>query len=178
MRFDAAPLLGAFVIGLEPRIDQRGAFARVFCAREFAALNLETTFVQANIAISKLPATVRGMHYQRAPYSEVKLVRCVRGSIFDVIVDLRRESPTYLKWFGMELSEENALAMYVPKGFAHGYESLSENASVHYMVNEYYAPDAEKGCRYDDPALAINWPLAVGNVSEKDTKWPLLAVQI
>jgi len=174
MRFEPTPLPGAHLIALDPRVDERGMFARAFCAQEFAAQGLETVFVQANVSTNRFAGTVRGMHFQRAPHAEVKLVRCIKGAIYDVIVDMRTESDTYLRWFGAELSEDNGAAMYVPKGFAHGYQALTDGATVFYLVSAFYAPQAEGGLRFDDPRLAIAWPRAVTEISAKDAKWPLL----
>ncbi|HZQ14632.1 MAG TPA: dTDP-4-dehydrorhamnose 3,5-epimerase [Pseudolabrys sp.] len=174
MRFAPTALAGAYLIHLEPRVDERGLFARAFCAREFADHGLEPNYVQANISTNTRVGTVRGLHFQRAPHAEVKLVRCVKGAVYDVIVDVRENSKTYRRWFGAELSDANGLTMYVPQGFAHGYQALSDGATVFYMVSAFYAPQAEGGLRFDDPKLAIEWPLAVAEVSEKDAKWPLL----
>lgn len=175
MRFTPTPLAGAYLVHLEPHVDERGLFARAFCAAEFAAQGLETSFVQANISTNKQAGTVRGLHFQHAPHAEVKLVRCVKGALFDVVVDMREGSPTYLRWFGAELSDENGLMMYVPRGFAHGYQSLSDEAAAFYMVSAAYAPEAEGGLRFDDPKLAIDWPRPAAAVSGKDAQWPLLA---
>ena len=174
MRFEQTPLAGSYLVHLDPRVDARGTFARAFCAQEFVAHALETSFVQANISTNARAGTVRGMHFQRAPHAEVKLVRCTRGAIYDVIVDMREGSKTYLRWYGAELSEENGLMMYVPKGFAHGYQALSDGATAFYMVSSFYAPDSEGGLRFDDPRLAIKWPRAISEFSDKDAKWPLL----
>jgi len=174
MRFSATPLTGALLVHLDPRVDARGTFARAFCAREFAAESLETSFVQSNISTNTHAGTVRGMHFQREPHAEVKLVRCIHGAIYDVIVDMRRESATYLSWFGAELSADNGLMMYVPKGFAHGYQAMSDGAAVLYMVSAFYEPSSEGGLRANDPALAIAWPRAVSGLSDKDAAWPLL----
>jgi dTDP-4-dehydrorhamnose 3,5-epimerase len=174
MRFEPTPLGGAYLVHLDRRADPRGTFARAFCAQEFAAEGLETTFVQANISTNVRAGTVRGLHFQREPHAEVKLVRCCKGAIYDVVVDLRDESQTYLRWFAVELSEEGSVAMYVPKGFAHGYQVLTDGATVFYMVSAFYAPDAEGGLRFDDPKLAITWPRAVTDISDKDARWPLL----
>ena len=174
MRFEQTPLAGSYLVHLDPRVDARGTFARAFCAQEFAAHGLETSFVQANISSNARAGTVRGMHFQRAPHAEVKLVRCTRGAIYDVIVDMREGSKTYLGWFGAELSEENGRMMYVPKGFAHGYQALSDGATAFYMVSSFYAPDSEGGLRFDDPRLSIKWPRAISEFSDKDAKWPLL----
>src|SRR5262249_48969897 len=133
-----------------------------------------TTFVQANISTTAIAGTVRGMHFQREPHAEVKLVRCIKGSIYDVIVDVHEGSQTYLRWFGVELSADNGLAMYVPQGFAQGFQAMTDGATVLYMVSAYYAPKSEGGLRVDDPKLSIAWPRVVAELSEKDTKWPLL----
>jgi dTDP-4-dehydrorhamnose 3,5-epimerase len=174
MRFTPTTLADAYLIHLDPRGDERGMFARAFCAREFAEQGLETAFVQANISSNRRAGTVRGMHFQRGADAEVKLVRCVNGAIYDVIVDMREDSETYLRWFGAELSQDNGLMMYVPKGFAHGYQALTDGATVFYLVGAYYAPAAEDGLRFDDPRLSIKWPRIVSDVSDKDLKWPLL----
>jgi dTDP-4-dehydrorhamnose 3,5-epimerase len=174
VRFEPTALAGAYLIHLEPRVDERGLFARAFCAQEFAGQGLETSYVQSNISTNTRAGTVRGLHFQRAPQAEVKLVRCVKGVIYDVIVDMRAGSPTYLRFFGAELSDANGLMMYVPKDFAHGYQALSDGASVFYMVSAFYAPQAEGGLRFDDPRLAIKWPRPVSDVSDKDARWPLL----
>jgi dTDP-4-dehydrorhamnose 3,5-epimerase len=174
MRFSRTQLADAYLVHLDARVDQRGSFARAFCAQEFAAEGLETTFVQANISTSAKAGTLRGMHFQREPYAEVKLVRCVKGAIYDVVVDIREHSLTYLRWFGAELSEDNGLMMYVPKGFAHGYQALTNGATVFYMVSAYYEPGSEGGLRFDDPRLSITWPRVISEISDKDAKWPLL----
>jgi dTDP-4-dehydrorhamnose 3,5-epimerase len=174
MKFEQTSLAGACLVYLEPREDERGMFARTFCAREFAAEGLETTFVQANVSTNGRSGTIRGMHFQRAPDAEVKLVRSIKGAIYDVVVDMREDSATYLRWFGAELSEGNGLAMYVPKGFAHGYQALTDGAAVFYFVSAFYAPQSEGGLRFDDPKLAIRWPRAVSEISAKDATWPLL----
>jgi dTDP-4-dehydrorhamnose 3,5-epimerase len=174
MRFAPIDLAGAYAIHLEPRQDARGSFARAFCAQEFAARALETAFVQANISVNARAGTLRGLHFQRAPHEEVKLVRCVKGAVYDVIVDLRDGSPTFRQSFGTELSEANGLMLYVPKGFAHGYQALTDGATVFYMVSAFYAPENEAGLRYDDPKLAIRWPRPARDISDKDAQWPLL----
>ena len=174
MRFQPLPLHGAYLIDLERRRDSRGTFARAFCAQEFAAHGLETNFVQANMSTTARAGMVRGMHFQRPPHAEVKLVRCIGGAIHDVIVDLRPDSPTYRRWFGAELSAENGRMMVVPRGFAHGFQARTDDATTFYMVSAFYAPEAEGGVRHDDPALAIAWPLAVTEISDKDSQWPLL----
>lgn len=174
MIFEKTPLEGAYTVAPEPREDARGYFARAFCAREFADHGLETKFVQANLSFNAKAGLVRGMHFQADEDAEVKLVRCMCGAIYDVIVDVRPTSPSYLQWFGAELSEDNGLAMYVPRGFAHGYQSLTDGATAHYMVSAYYAPQAEGGLRHNDPAIGICWPRTVTDLSDKDAAWPLL----
>ncbi len=175
MIFHSTPLSDAYTIAWEARQDDRGLFARAFCAEEFSRQGLRTSFTQANISSNRLAGTVRGMHFQAEPHAEVKLVRCVKGALYDVIVDNRPESPTYLRWFGAELSDANGLMMYVPQGFAHGYQALSDDATAFYLVSTPYAPHAEAGLRHDDPRLAIRWPLPVASVSLKDSSWPLLS---
>jgi len=172
MRFDTTNLDGAWLIGLEPANDQRGFFARTFCTREFAERGLETTFVQHSTSFSTTRGTIRGMHFQREPAAEVKVVSCVRGAIYDVIVDLRKTSPTYRRWQGFELSAENRRRLYIPAGYAHGFQTLSDDAEVEYLISEFYAPGSASGVRYDDPAFAISWPLSVTSISEKDRAWP------
>jgi dTDP-4-dehydrorhamnose 3,5-epimerase len=167
-------LSGACLVQLEPRIDARGTFARAFCAREFAAQGLTASFMQANISTNLKAGTVRGLHFQNAPHREAKLVQCVKGSIYDVVVDIREESATYLRWTGVELSDSNGVMIYVPEGFAHGYQTLSDGANVLYLVSEFYTPEVEGGLRCNDPKLGIKWPLAVSDISEKDGRWPLL----
>jgi dTDP-4-dehydrorhamnose 3,5-epimerase len=174
MIFDETPLKGAYVIELERLEDERGFFARTFCANEFADHGLEPVVAQANLSFNPRAGTLRGMHYQVAPSEEVKLVRCTGGAIVDVIVDLRPESPTYLGHFGLELSADNRKALYVPKSFAHGYQTLVDDSEVVYQVSEFYAPGREQGLRHDDPALGIEWPVPVSVISEKDRGWPLL----
>lgn len=174
MKFEPLPLAGAFLVSLEKREDARGLFARAFCQNEFKSHGIDVDIMQANLSTNTTAGTVRGMHFQRAPNEEIKLVRCIRGAVFDAIVDLRPNSATFGKWFGAQLSEENGRMMVVPKGFAHGYQALTDHATVFYMVSANYAPEAEGGVRYDDPAIGIEWPLPVSGVSDKDRQWPLL----
>jgi dTDP-4-dehydrorhamnose 3,5-epimerase len=174
MKFQQIPLEGAFLVSLDKRCDDRGMFARTFCKNEFGANGIFVDIVQSNISTNERAGIVRGMHFQREPHAEVKLVRCTRGAIYDVIVDIREGSPTYGLWYGVELSEENGLLIVVPKGFAHGYQALTDGATTFYMVTTAYAPNTESGLRHDDPNLKIKWPLAVTEVSEKDRRWPLL----
>lgn len=175
MKFTGLEIPGSFLIDLEPFVDDRGFFARAWCADEFAAAGIDAAFVQANIGRNKHRGTLRGLHYQEAPHAEAKLVRCTRGAVYDVLVDLRPESPTYRAWFGSELSAENHRMLFVPEGCAHGYQSLTDDAEVYYQVSSRYAPGAERGIRYDDPAIGVRWPLPISNISPKDRAWPLLA---
>jgi dTDP-4-dehydrorhamnose 3,5-epimerase len=175
LHFHETKLPGAFIVELDRKEDARGFFARAFCAHEFAAHRLNPRVVQANLSYSEHLGTVRGLHYQRPPAAEPKLVRCVRGSVWDVIVDLRPGSPSYLQHLGVELSAGNRCAIYVPDGFAHGNQSLTDGAELLYLMGEYYTPGCQRGIRYDDPALAIQWPLPVSVISEQDQNWPLLA---
>ena len=168
MIFTETPIPGAFLIDLEKRGDDRGFFARAFCETEFAAHQLVTHFVQVNNSLSAQKGTLRGMHYQLAPQAETKLVRCIRGSLYDVILDLRPGSSTFGKSFGAELSAENRRMMYVPKGFAHGFITLTDVAEAFYFVDEFYAPDRERGVRWNDPKFQISWPLAPVVLSDKD----------
>ena len=174
MRFIETALKGAYVIELEEKRDPRGFFARSFCAREMREHGLRPEVVQCNVSFNHKTGTLRGMHYQLAPAMESKLVRCIRGAIFDVIVDLRPDSPTHLKHFGVELSDKNRRALYVPEMFAHGYQALTDGAEVTYQVSQEYSPGCERGLRHDDPALDIHWPVPVTVISEKDAAWPLI----
>jgi dTDP-4-dehydrorhamnose 3,5-epimerase len=174
MIFKETPLRGAFVLELEKRDDPRGFFARAFCQNEFKAHGLKPIIAQVNVARSHLKGTLRGMHFQYPPAAEAKLVRCTRGAILDIIVDLRPESPTYLRHFSIELNEDNQHALYVPARFAHGYQVLRDNTDATYSADEFYTPSAEAGLRYDDPKLSLSWPLPIASISEKDQKFPLL----
>lgn len=172
MIFTDTALHGAFVLELEKREDSRGFFARTFCQKEFEAHGLDPAVAQCNIAFNKRRGTLRGLHFQRKPYEEAKLVRCTRGAVYDVIVDLRRDSPTFKRWIGVELSADNRRMLYVPPGFGHSYQTLEDNAEVLYLVSQFYAPDHASGVRYDDPAFAIRWPLEITEISEQDRRWP------
>jgi len=174
MIFAETTLAGAFVIELEPHGDERGFFARAFCRREFAEHGLNPEIVQANVAFNRERGTLRGMHFQYPPAAETKLVRCTRGAILDIIVDLRPESPTYLEHVAVELTDENRLALYVPERFAHGYQVLADETETSYQVGEFYTPEAEGGLRHDDPRLGLSWPLPVTAISDKDRAWALL----
>jgi dTDP-4-dehydrorhamnose 3,5-epimerase len=161
-----------WLIHLEPARDTRGFFARTFCVREFAEHGLETNYPQHSISFSARKGTLRGLHYQRAPHAEVKLVRCIKGVIWDVIVDIRSESPTYRQWQSFELSGSNGHQLYIPKGFAHGFQTLNDDVEVNYLISEPYAAAAACGIRYNDPAFGFTWPLPVSEISEQDLHWP------
>jgi len=173
MELRETPLSGAFLIDLSKRGDSRGFFARLFCEREFAAAGLEENFVQINDSLSAREGTLRGLHYQLPPLQEVKVVRCIRGALWDCIVDLRPESPSFKRWFGVTLSADNRTMLYVPRGFAHGFVTLSDDAEVVYLVSAPYAPDHERGLRWNDPLFAIEWPRQPVELSDKDSNWPL-----
>ena len=172
MKFVEIELAGAYLIDIEKLQDERGFFARGYCSQEFAAQGLASRLVQSNISFNLKKATLRGMHYQVMPFAETKLVRCTRGAVYDVIIDLRRESKTFKKWFGVELTEENYRMLYVPEGFGHGFQTLADRSEVVYHVSEFYTPNAEQGIRYDDPQFGIRWPLNVQIISQKDKTWP------
>jgi dTDP-4-dehydrorhamnose 3,5-epimerase len=172
MDFLETRLAGACVIALKRFEDHRGFFARAFCRDELAAHGLNPNIAQLNIGYSHKRGTLRGLHFQIAPHEEAKLVRCTRGAVFDVIVDLRPNSPTYGQWFGVELTAHNALMLYAPEGFAHGYETLSDDTEAYYLTSAPYAPSAARGIRYDDPAFAIDWPIPVAVISDVDRTWP------
>jgi dTDP-4-dehydrorhamnose 3,5-epimerase len=173
MRFQETKILGAWVIDLEPIEDARGFFARVWSQRELADHGLETRVAQCNVSFNKRRGTLRGMHFQRAPHEEVKLIRSIRGILYDVIIDLRPDSPTYKRWVAVELSGENRRALYIPGGVAHGFQTLEDDVEVFYMMSESYTPVAEAGVRWDDPSFGIEWPLrSPTEISDKDASWP------
>jgi dTDP-4-dehydrorhamnose 3,5-epimerase len=174
MHFSDANIVGAKLIDPNPHQDRRGRFLRAWCAREFADHGINFSPVQANMGFSMQKGTVRGMHFQEAPALEAKLVRCTRGAIFDVVLDLRPESPSYGKWYGVELSSENGRMLYVPEQCAHGYQTLEDCTEMYYMASEFYTPSAVRGVRFDDPAFGIRWPLPATVVSEQDHNWPLV----
>jgi dTDP-4-dehydrorhamnose 3,5-epimerase len=173
--FTETKLSGAFIIDLERREDDRGFFARAFCQNEFSEHGLKPVIAQANIGFNRERGCVRGMHFQYPPAAETKVVRCTRGAVLDIIVDLRPESPTYLEHVSVELTADNHRAIYIPERFAHGYQALEDETETSYQVGEFYTPGVEGGLRYDDPALGLSWPLPVSVISEKDAAWPLLA---
>jgi dTDP-4-dehydrorhamnose 3,5-epimerase len=172
MIFSETPLAGAFVIELEPFVDERGSFARTFDADEFALRGLNAAVVQCNVSLNTRRGTLRGMHYQADPYGECKLVRCTRGSIFDVIVDVRKGSPTRCGWFGVELTESNGRMLFIPEGVAHGFQTLTDSAEVHYQMSQVYIPEASRGVRWNDPAFGIDWPDGDRVISDKDQRYP------
>lgn len=173
MRFTQLVLAGAYLIDIEAHEDDRGFFARTFCAREFTDHGLSTTVAQCSSSFNKSRGTLRGMHFQAAPYEEAKVVRCTSGRIFDVIVDLRRESPTYASWHGVELTGENHRMLYVPRGFAHGFQTLEDDSEVFYQISVEYVPSASRGIRWNDPSLAIKWPITEGlTISARDEALP------
>jgi dTDP-4-dehydrorhamnose 3,5-epimerase len=174
MIFTESKLSGAFIIDLERREDSRGFFARAFCQEEFKQHGLKPIIAQANIAFNHRKGTIRGMHFQYPPAAETKLVRCTRGGIVDIIVDLRPESPTYLQHAAVELNEDNYRALYVPERFAHGYQVLRDNTDTSYQVGEFYTPGVEGGLLFDDPRLGLRWPLPVSVISDKDRAWQSL----
>jgi dTDP-4-dehydrorhamnose 3,5-epimerase len=174
VRFVATKLEGAWSVEPEPHEDSRGLFARTYCAQEFRNQGLVDTFVQCNTSWNAHKGTIRGLHYQLSPSSEVKLVRCTAGALLDVIVDLRPGSPTHLQHVGVELTARNRLALYIPEMFAHGFQTLEDGTEVFYQMSEFYAPKLARGIRYDDPKLAIEWPLLVTSISDQDLNWPSL----
>jgi dTDP-4-dehydrorhamnose 3,5-epimerase len=173
MIFNPTHLEGAYVVELEPREDERGFFARAWCRDEFAEHGLSTEVAQCNVSFNRRRGTLRGLHYQIAPHAEVKLVRCTQGAIYDVIVDLRPGSATFTQWLGVELTAGNRTMLYVPEGFAHGYQTLEDDTETFYQVSTSYAPHAERGARWDDPAFGIEWPYPDRPlISDKDRGWP------
>lgn len=175
MIFTETKLRGAFIIDMEEHRDNRGYFARMWCSKEFEEQGLNADMAQCNIAFNHQSDILRGMHFQRQPWAEVKLVRCTRGSVFDAIVDMREDSETYRQWVGVELTEDNHRMLYVPEGFAHGYLTLEDNSELFYQVSQFYTPGAEGGLRWDDPAIGIEWPGSGRyTISDKDKNWPLL----
>jgi len=175
MKFSETKLGGVHTIELEPIGDERGFFSRFWCCKELEAQGLFFEIAQINTSYNANAGTVRGFHYQRDPHAEAKIVACTSGRVFDVAVDVRPDSPTYLNWFGAELSAENNRLLYIPAGFAHGYQALEDDSRMLYLISEFYAPDFESGLRYDDPAIGVAWPHEITSVSDKDSKWALTA---
>jgi dTDP-4-dehydrorhamnose 3,5-epimerase len=174
MKFSKTTLPGVWLIDLELREDERGFFARTFCEKEFSERGLNTIWPQCNLTLTKKRGAIRGMHFQADPKPEIKLIRCAAGKIFDVVVDVRRNSPTFGKWEGFELSSENRRSLYVPGGFAHGFQCLADNAEVFYQMSEFYFPELARGLCWNDPAVGIRWSLPDAKLSERDLQLPLL----
>ncbi len=174
MIFTPTPLQGSFIIEPTGVTDDRGWFGRIYCKNEFKEIGHDREWVQMNHSSTNKKGTMRGMHYQVQPFREIKMVKCVSGSVFDVIIDLRKNSPTYLKWFGQELSAQNRKMLYIPEGFAHGFQTLTEDCDLIYLHSEFYVPNAEGGIRYNDPKLNIEWPLIPTVISERDSSHPYL----
>ena len=174
MNFESTGLSGSYIIDIFPVEDERGWFVRTFCKDEFNKIGHAKEWVQMNHSCTNEAGTIRGMHYQKPPFSEIKLIRCIAGKIFDVIIDLRQNSETFLKWFGIELSAENKKMIYIPEGFAHGFQALTDNCQLIYHHSAFYTPGFEEGIKYDDKKINIAWPLAVTKISERDNNHPLL----
>ncbi|MGQ4880240.1 dTDP-4-dehydrorhamnose 3,5-epimerase [Billgrantia sp. LNSP4103-1] len=174
MKFIQTDLKDAYLVELEPRGDERGFFARTMCREEFSTIGVDREFVQQNTSYSAQRGTLRGLHFQKAPHGEDKLIRCISGAIVDVIVDIRQDSPTYMQHQMFELTSRNRLQLLVPQGFAHSFMTLEDNVEVSYLVTAPYTPSSEDGLRYDDEALGIIWPLPISVISDKDANWPLI----
>lgn len=173
MIFRATTLRGAYIIEIEQKEDSRGFFARSYCSEEFRKKGIDFKVVQSNISYNRLKGTLRGMHFQKPPYEEKKLVSCVKGAVYDVVIDLRKDSETYLRWEGIELTENNYLSLFIPGGFAHGFQTLNDETVVHYQMSELHHQDHEGGVRWDDPVFGIEWPEAEKRIiSEKDRMLP------
>ena len=172
MKYNSTDIDGLYYVDIDRLKDERGFFGRAFCRQEFEEIGLDSEVCQANISYNESAGTLRGMHYQKSPYQESKFIRCIRGSIYDVVIDLRKNSPTYCHSFGIELNDENRTALFVPEDFAHGFVTLTDDTEVIYMVSQSYVPNAEEGIRWDDPFFAIDWPINPSLVSSKDAQWP------
>jgi dTDP-4-dehydrorhamnose 3,5-epimerase len=175
MKFTETKLAGAYIVEPELHEDVRGFFARTFCAREFGEKGLVSAFIQCSISMTRQQGSIRGLHYQVAPATEAKLVRCIAGALYDVIVDLRPDSKTYLQHIGVELTAQNRRALYVPEMFAHGFQTLENDTEVFYQISAFFAPDLARGLRFDDPKLGVKWPLPLTTMSDKDRNWALLS---
>jgi dTDP-4-dehydrorhamnose 3,5-epimerase len=169
--FTPTRIKDVYIVDLDKREDERGFFARGFCKNEFEQHGLNSRVVQANISYNKFKGTLRGMHYQVAPSEETKFIRCTKGAVYDVIIDLRKGSETYKEWLGVELTDQNYRMLYIPENFAHGFQTLKDDSEVMYLVSEFYAPAQERGVRYNDPMFGVSWPLPVSQISTKDTNW-------
>ena len=172
MNFKESRLKGVYLITLEPAVDERGSFTRTFCRKELEKRHLISDFVQNSISVNNSKGTLRGMHYQEEPAAETKLIQCLRGAVYDVIIDLRPKSPTYCTWESFDLSAENQQMLYVPAGFAHGFLTLADDTALYYIISAYYSPDLTRGVRYDDPTFGIKWPYSELIMAEKDRQWP------
>lgn len=173
MKFTPLVFEGAFRIQIEPIVDERGFFARRFCAEEFRTRGLEDNLIQRSVSFNRHSGTIRGMHFQAAPHLETKLVRCTSGAVFDVMVDLRKNSSSYGKWYGEVLSADNMLMLYIPRGFAHGFQTLADDTEVDYEISPAYMPESARGFRFDDPSVGIDWPIANAIVSDRDKSLPM-----
>jgi len=174
MKFIKTPLSDAYIIELEPIQDERGFFVRSFCKNDFKQIGFEKEIVQMNHSLTRERGTIRGLHYQLSPVCETKIIRCIHGAVFDVMVDIRKGSPTFLQWFGVELTRKNMRMAFIPEGFAHGFQTLAENSELIYHHSAFYSPGNERGLRFDDPLLSIGWPLPTGIVSKKDQSYLLI----
>jgi len=174
LKFYETPLAGAYLVELERIEDSRGFFARSFCTSEFAALGLDIAIIQCNVSFNRKAGTLRGMHFQAVPHEEAKLVRCTMGSLYDVIIDLRAQSPTFRQWYGAELSAKDHRMLYIPKGFAHGFQTLEDDTEVFYHMSEPYKAESARGVRFDDSAFGIRWPIPNPILSDRDRSYPLL----
>jgi dTDP-4-dehydrorhamnose 3,5-epimerase len=174
MKFSETYLKGAYTAELEPSVDERGTFYRVFCKMEYIRIGHEKEIVQINHSLTRQRGTIRGMHYQVPPASETKIIRCIRGTAYDVIVDIRAGSPTFLRWHGVEISKNNMQVVYIPEGFAHGFQALEDNTELLYQHTAFYNPTYEQGLRFNDPQLSIKWPLDVSSISERDSHHPFI----
>ena len=172
MIFNQTSLKGSYVIELSPFTDSRGWFVRTFCKKEFLEIGHTKEWVQMNHSFTATKGTIRGMHFQLAPHEEIKMVRCIAGAVYDVIIDVRKDSPTYLQWYGTELSAVNKKMLYIPAGFAHGFQTLEENTELIYHHSEYYSPGAEAGIKFNDKAVNINWPIHITDISDRDNNHP------
>lgn len=175
MKIKKTPLAGLYRLEYEVRVDERGEFFRTFCKNELMQAGIDFTIVQINISKTHAKGAIRGLHFQKPPNAEAKVVSCIAGAIYDVAVDLREESPTYGQWYAAELSAENNTALLIPEGFAHGFQTLSVDAAVHYLMSEYYVAEKASGVVWNDPQLNISWPLKPSVIAEKDQQWPLLS---
>lgn len=174
MKFIETTLPGSYVVELTPMSDNRGWFARTYCKQTFQQIGHSAEWVQLNHSFTVKKGSIRGMHYQVRPFAEIKMVRCIAGAVFDVIVDLRKDSSTFMKWFGAQLSASNKHMMYIPAGFAHGFQALTDDAELIYHHSEYFTPNAEAGIRYNDAAIGIEWPLPVADLSDRDRNHPII----